>query len=180
MTRLFLDLDGVMTDLEGDYLRRFGHAMDEAESKAKMWSSIYSIEDYFYHLPPLDGALDFYKKIKGIHFPIILTACPTSRYHEVADQKKRWVKKYLGTTALVLPAHGSESKKAYIQDDGDILIDDYGKNCREWEENGGIAVQHRGTDFDRTYRLLKHGKLLALTVGQEGRQRQGTFGFAWR
>lgn len=153
MTNLFLDLDGVMVDLEGDYLRRFGHKMDDAESKAKMWSAIYGIDDFFYHLPPLKGAIDFYRTITENHNfnPIILTACPSSAYHSVAKQKMRWVRKYLSHDVMVLPVYESASKPAFMQDEGDILIDDYGRNCRAWEEAGGIAIQHKGTDFDSTF-----------------------------
>lgn len=153
MTRLFLDLDGVMADLEGDYLNRFGHPMDEAESKAKMWSSINGIEDYFYHLPMMAGALEFYRDIKR-YDPIILTSCPTSRYAEVATQKMRWVRKNLDPDVLVITVDGSDRKQYFVQHKGDILVDDYGKNCREWASAGGTAIQHRGTNFVLTLKLV--------------------------
>ncbi len=151
--RLFLDLDGVMADLEGDYLNRFGHPMDEAESKAKMWSSINGIEDYFYHLPMMAGALEFYRDIKR-YDPIILTSCPTSRYAEVATQKMRWVRKNLDPDVLVITVDGSDRKQYFVQHKGDILIDDYGKNCREWEGAGGYAIKHEGDNFVRTLSTL--------------------------
>lgn len=150
MNRVFLDLDGVMADLEGDYLRRFGHTMDAAPSRKQMWANINGIEDYFYHLPPMQGAQDFYAKLKEWN-PIILTSCPSSRYHEVARQKIAWVRLHLDPDVLVIPAYGSESKQWFAQKSGDILIDDYGKNCREWTAAGGIAIQHRGSDFKRTW-----------------------------
>ena len=51
-----------------------------------------------------------------------------------------------------------QEKKDYAVTDGiqNILIDDYIKNIREWEQAGGIGIHH--TDVKRTINTIKkHG-----------------------
>ena len=150
---IFLDLDGVMADLEGHYLHNFGHTMDKAPSRREMWANVHNYHEFFYNMPPVKGAIDFYGKIRHLR-PVVLTSCPASRYGVVANEKKRWVQELLDAEMLVIPCCGSETKQWFIQNKGDILIDDYGQNCREWEAAGGIAIKHEGEDFDTTYRAV--------------------------
>ncbi len=141
MPTIFLDLDGVMADFDKTFPEKFllSHiGMD----KKKMWEHIHSVPDFFVNLPLMPGAMWLYDTISyRFGQPFILTACPASRYHDVAKQKRQWVRNHLGS-AIVLPSYGSEGKPAFMHNPGDILIDDWGKNCDAWEAAGGVAIKH--------------------------------------
>ena len=86
--------------------------------------------------------------------PIILTAASKQHYTEMAVQKMDWVRATMGKDPLVLPVYGSSSKSLFVQNKGDILIDDYMKNCIRWEKAGGFAVHHNGNFKDTLNKVL--------------------------
>lgn len=147
---IFLDMDGPFADFHAGYRAISGgadpppmHGRSKQEEK-EMWDRIYATEDFFASLPVVDGAIDFYRWLVthlGHVKHAFLTACPPSNYHDVAWQKKLWVR---GTLAphdpLVIPTWGSKTKSAHIQNIGDILIDDSNTNCAEWNAVGGKAI----------------------------------------
>jgi hypothetical protein len=149
---VFLDLDGVMADFDGTFPKLFGFDHKTVE-EIVMWEHIGRMPDFFFRLEPFQGAVEFYDSIR--HFkPIILTACPREEglYAPAAAAKHRWVREHLDPNALVLPVFGSRSKPLFMQHEGDILIDDYRKNCSAWEASGGQAILHR--EFRNTYETL--------------------------
>lgn len=158
--RLFLDMDGVLADFDGHYLASFGKDlyMDEVSNK-EMWNNIFSTEDYFLQLPLMNEAQRLFRELtimsaKGDLFGLyILTSCPHSKFMQVAQQKMQWIRKHLSRYAMVIPTNGREAKVLYMQGKGDILVDDYGKNCLEWQAHGGTAVKHR--DVDVTLELVE-------------------------
>lgn len=157
---IYLDLDGVMADLEGHYLDRFGHKMSEAPSRNQMWRNIEGQEDFWATIPPVKGAPDFYdwlidKADKYHKEVVILTAAPPNeKYHSVATHKIQWVRRHLSTEQLTIPAYGSESKAMWARKP-DILIDDWKENIAAWEAKGGYAVKHEGEDFESTKRRFE-------------------------
>jgi 5'(3')-deoxyribonucleotidase len=119
-----------------------------------MWAAIDTVPTFFRDLPVIPGALEFFEQIKHLH-PIILTSCPASNYPHVADQKHAWVREHLGDDVLVLPVNGSESKPRFLQHHGDVLIDDWGKNIRAWEQQGGIGLKYEGDFGEILWQLRK-------------------------
>ncbi|WP_210183748.1 hypothetical protein [Phyllobacterium sp. YR620] len=113
----------------------------------EIWSQINAHPSYFLDMPLCDGALDFFCEIERLN-PIILTACSKSNYANVARQKREWVRKHLSSKVTILPVSGSKYKPLFMHAPGDILIDDYDKNVREWNDAGGIAIHHR--NFETT------------------------------
>src|SRR5687768_1983918 len=71
---LFVDLDGVLADFDGGFLKLFGFDNRAVEDDL-MWSNINAYGTFFQDLPAFAGAVGFYKSIAGLN-PIILTACP--------------------------------------------------------------------------------------------------------
>ncbi len=142
--RLYIDLDGVLADFDGAFLETFGFDhRDPSTSDAEMWAAIHSHGSYFRGLPPCLGALEFFESVRHLD-PHILTACPKSDYANVAYQKIGWVREHLGAGVTVLPSPGGQAKPLFMRAKGDILIDDFAKNCRAWSEHGGVAIQHSG------------------------------------
>ena len=148
---LYVDLDGVMADFDGAFPAVFG--LDHRSlADEEMWGHINSHASFFRDLPPMLGAIDFFRSIEHLE-PVILTACPKSNYAHVARQKRAWVRAHLSQTCLVLPVLGGRHKPLFMHQTGDILIDDWGKNCVAWTEAGGVAIKHEG-DWDRTRAAL--------------------------
>ena len=148
--RLYLDLDGVMADFDAHYPAEFGQD-HKSMADDDMWAKINAHPSYFEDMPLCPGAADFFAEIRHLK-PIILTACPRTNYAHVAGQKRRWVHKHLGKELTVLPVMGGHNKHLFMHAPGDILIDDYDKNCAPWRKSGGFAILH--TSFDATRAAL--------------------------
>jgi len=140
-TRVYLDLDGVMADFDAHYPAEFGQD-HKSMADDDMWAKINAHPSYFEDMPLCPGAADFFAEIRHLK-PIILTACPRTNYAHVAGQKRRWVYKHLGAELTVLPVMGGHNKHLFMHAPGDILIDDYAKNCAPWEASGGVAILHK-------------------------------------
>ena len=138
---IYLDLDGVMADYEGYFLKIFGFKHNSV-SDTVMWELINNHDQYFFNLDPLEGALDFFDYIKNLN-PIVLTACPKTNYKTAAIQKRLWVHKHLGKNIWVLPVLGGKNKALFMHQPGDILIDDFDPNIKSWNANGGTGILHR-------------------------------------
>lgn len=155
--RLYLDLDGVMADFDAYFPALFGLDHRSMADDA-MWKIINAHPSYFRDMPPCPGALEFFAEIAPLS-PIVLTACPKTNYANAAIQKRAWVREHLSPDVIVLPVMGGRHKPLFMHAPGDILIDDFEKNTRAWDESGGVAVLHR--EFDGTRRRLKELGVLA-------------------
>jgi 5'(3')-deoxyribonucleotidase len=139
--RLYLDLDGVMADFDGSFPAVFGLDHRSLADDA-MWLHINGHPSFFRDLPPIPGAVEFFRSIEHLD-PIILTACPKSNYAHVATQKVEWVRTHLSAHVTVLPVLGGSSKPLFMHAKGDILIDDFRRNTEAWDAAGGTAILHR-------------------------------------
>ena len=149
-TRLYIDLDGVMADFDKYFLEEFGVESNKLDDPT-LWKWINSHGNFFRNLPVMEGALEFFKWVEHLD-PIILTACPKSNYTTAAVQKRQWVYEHISKDITVIPMMGGKNKCLFMHSPGDILIDDFEKNCIPWREHGGIAIQH--TNFDSTKKQL--------------------------
>ena len=139
--RLYLDLDGVMADFDAHFPAVFG--LDHrCLADDDMWATINAHPSYFRDMPPCDGALKFFDKIRHLD-PIILTACPRTNYRHAATQKREWVREHLSAEITVLPVMGGHNKPLFMHAAGDILIDDFERNTLAWIDAGGEAILHR-------------------------------------
>lgn len=148
--RIYLDLDGVMADFDAHFPATFDCDHRSMADDA-MWQTINADPSYFRDMPLCAGAADFWDSIRHLK-PIILTACPKSNYAHVARQKRAWVRQHLCCGAMVLPVMGGRNKALFMHEPGDILIDDFERNTKAWEEEGGFAILH--TSFETTERAL--------------------------
>ena len=56
--------------------------------------------------------------------------------------KTKWIQRNLGLTdASKIHLVRRSEKKVYAN--GNVLIDDYGRNIKEWKKNKGIPVKHK-------------------------------------
>lgn len=116
----YCDMDGVLADFskEPNAVQRFA-----------------TEKGFFQLLEPIKSNVDFIKKLIANGESVrILSASPT----EQADNDKiAWLKKWLPELPkknIILMRNG-QNKADFVKTKGlNILFDDYGKNCREWEE----------------------------------------------
>lgn len=145
---IFLDLDGLLFDFEGHFLTLFGQTCDSLPDK-EMWQMIDAHKTFFQDLPLFPQAKEIYNycRIDGGRF--ILTAAPFRDFENVCRQKTHAVRNKLDPHAHIIFVPGGRNKHLYMRQRGDLLIDDMERNCRFWNENGGVAIHHTG-DFAAT------------------------------
>lgn len=149
---LYLDLDGVMADFDGAFPTVFG-VDHRSLLEEHMWEHINGHPSFFRDLPPFAGAVEFFQRVRAWAEPVILTACPKTNYAHVAGQKRAWVREHLSSTCWVLPVLGGVNKPLFMHQPGDVLVDDWKKNCAAWEHAGGIAIKHTG--FESSLEAIK-------------------------
>lgn len=140
--QLYLDLDGVLFDFDGHYFELFGKKSQE-EPDDVLWSNVKKHGTFFQDLPLFEGAIDFFYTLSHL-FPVtILTACPKTDYRSAAIQKRKAVYEKIGSHVRVIPMLGGVNKALFMHSPGDILVDDFEKNIRSWNELGGIGILHK-------------------------------------
>lgn len=150
MPHIFCDLDGVLADFERGFELAYGFRHDSVPESA-MWKAIMRNDKHWHELPLMPGAMDLWAHISP-HIPTILTGCPNSGRKLAATGKRVWVARELGEAVPVITC-ASKDKQLHMHAPGDILIDDMRKNCKRWEEAGGVAVHHK--DVPSTILALK-------------------------
>lgn len=150
--QIYLDLDGVMFDFEGHYLSLFGHTHDSV-SDSEMWKNIHNHGHFFKDIPLYEGAYDFFAHLVeryGTANIQILTACPKSDYTNAARYKREAVREHLSIFVKVLPMLHGKNKVLFMHEPGDILIDDFEKNIKPWNEAGGFGILHKNFEDTKT------------------------------
>ena len=152
MRRIFIDMDGVLADFDGSFLSTFGKTCEDCESKNEMWRLIHGHDEFFYNLPMMRSAKELYdwaykyQLTRAIDSPYILTSAGSSDFMHVAQQKRRWIQKHIDKNAMVITVKDGLDKAAFVQNNGDILIDDWGKNCAAWQAVGGMAIKYENAE----------------------------------
>lgn len=155
LPEIYLDMDETIVDwLSGankalhdagypEWRNQYWKKYSDEEADKIRWSVINATPNFWENLdfmPDGKSIWNFVKKYK----PHILSACGSFAGDICREGKKRWLAKHLGTSNLSSINLVSRSqKKQYAKLDGKstILIDDYDKNCVEYQSAGGIAIQ---------------------------------------
>jgi len=157
--KVFLDMDGVLTDFTGSCERLGEHMMFwYTADKERFWRHITAAGTGFWSdMPWMAGGkeLHYFLKSSGIH-PTILSALPNpDRKIALVNARKGkldWLKKELGTSYANNAILCFRPEKALQSGTSRVLIDDNSDNIREWEEAGGTGILHKNTN--RTIRCL--------------------------
>lgn len=153
--KLYLDMDGVLTDFELKFAQRFGFPSVNVRDRKNFtteWPTFVK-EKLFEELEWIEGGQELLAFIRQYSIEVeILSSSGGLQFHEeVKVQKKKWLKDHgIDYKANVVP--GRSKKKDYAMPDR-ILIDDMLDNTTSFSEAGGVGIHH--TDLGKTLKTLK-------------------------
>ncbi len=153
---IYFDLDGVLADFEG-YIRKndifyVPHETRDKAADERMWDEIKKVDRFYFQLEPMKGSLELFRRLSEKYRCEILSAIPKPHWGIVGaeEDKREWVAKYLGEDVKVNIVY-REQKKDFAKGTQSVLVDDYEKNIRAWEEFGGTGILFRSAeDFDES------------------------------
>ncbi|MCA6383571.1 MAG: hypothetical protein IM620_08865 [Cytophagales bacterium] len=153
--RVFLDMDGVISDLDMDMINDWKKEGKWLENFLKFIDS-----DGFEKLKMIDGAdmlLD-YLLSSNIKLTILSSAGnpPTDYYKKIAYQKTKWLNEH-GINVPTIIVQKKEDKQLYAGSDA-LLIDDTASNCQQFVDRGGHSILHISINY--TLDILKHKFIL--------------------
>lgn len=156
---VYLDLDGVLADFRGGFVRHVGIPL-EAMTIDAMWAQVAQVPEFFLRLEPTGGALELVALATRIGTPCVLTATPrATTYPDAAAEKRQWVERYFpGLPAIVVAYAREKSRHARP---GDILIDDNADNLRRWARRGGVAIAYDADAPQSAFQYLRRIDLFA-------------------
>lgn len=154
---IYIDLDGVLADLDGWIAER-----DPAAVKGEREFNLFALHNYkttFLESPLISKNLEliYYKDYR------ILSALPKPenffkyaeevridrkevirRYQHLMRNKLNWIAKQGLKVENAIIVFGSHLKAAYCQSSEDILYDDFQKNVDAWNAAGGKGILIKG------------------------------------
>jgi hypothetical protein len=150
--KLYLDMDGVLTDFSSACERLGEHMMLWFnKDKERFWKRVTSEGPEFWsEMPWMAGGKELYGFLENSGFcPTILSALPgPERGRALAyarEGKVQWLSKELGARYAKNAILCLRPEKALQSGISRVLIDDNSENIREWEEAGGIGILHEDT-----------------------------------
>jgi len=131
--RLFVDMDGVLTDWKKQYLD-FG-GQDFVDHNDIDWKVTQSLP-FWSTMKWLPGGHELWDSLKHLN-PTVLSSPGISRYSK--EGKAFWVSENLGeSTPYIL-----DTQKQRYADGRSILVDDMEKFLGPWEAKGGIGILYK-------------------------------------
>lgn len=153
--KIYLDMDGVLTDFEKKYEELFGVRPKEVTGRTKhFWENwdTFVKGGNFVHLEKHEGADKLLTFVNTLGVPVeILSSSGGQTHHEyVTTQKIAWLCNHgIPFKANIVPGG---SKKALYAKPWNILVDDTDRVVEEYRAAGGTAILHY--DVDVTIREL--------------------------
>lgn len=155
ITKIYLDMDGVIADFDTHYKGLYRMSPKEADDKKEF----YKLFDHFVEtqqfakLPLMQDAqilLNFLDST-GIPVEILSSTSSEKRHDAIAPQKSGWLREH-GIHYPINLVPGKRHKRTYAKPDY-LLIDDTAQNIDQWRQDGGIGILH--TDALTTIGILK-------------------------
>jgi len=149
---IYCDMDMVLCDFLKGAEKVIGMPFSLANKQTR-WEKISATKDFWANLEWMPGAKKIVQSI--MRYDAHILSAFSGKDPNSKSGKMKWLSKNAnfkrGNIHLVLRAQ----KASYAQTDGkpNVLIDDYIKNIKEWEDKGGIGIHH--TAVPKTLNELK-------------------------
>lgn len=143
---IYVDMDGVLVNSNTQFKKFF---------KEGTWIEVQRKKGYEYGVNLVKSAgLDFWTTApwtpdgKQLWFellnyePNLFILSSPKDFEYAIEGKKIWIKNNIGSYFKNYILSNEKEKYAKL---GDILIDDYKKNIKKWENSGGIGIVHKST-----------------------------------
>lgn len=150
LPHVYLDMDGVQADFTGAVQDAIGVSHDKAKEKTEdeitrlAHSSPKVVREFFANLKQLPGGKKITDWLNSNNISYTILSAPLRGPYAKASimGKMDWLQKH--TPNAVRGAIFKHDKHEHAKDGGrpNILIDDYYKKIKAWEQAGGIAIQH--------------------------------------
>jgi hypothetical protein len=155
ITKIYLDMDGVIADFDRQYKELYRMSPREADDKKefyKLFDHFISTEQ-FAKLPMMQDAkiLLQYLDSTGVPVEILSSTSSEKRHDAIAPQKSNWLREH-GIHYPINLVPGKRLKRTYAKPDH-LLIDDTAQNIDQWRTDGGVGILH--TDALTTIGILK-------------------------
>ena len=153
LSEIYCDLDEVLVDFLRGADAAVGGDFVKLPSDER-WNKLNQIKGFWVNLswkPNAKRLHDFIIRYDAHILSAFTRSDPTSKVG-----KMKWVKKNTGFKRANIHLVLRSQKQAYAktkEEKPNVLIDDYVKNIREWENKGGIGIHH--TDVGKTINELK-------------------------
>lgn len=145
--KIYLDMDGVIADFFSEAVRYSndsarGWRNMEFRDTEKVLKRVRNTRDFFRDLPAFPMANTLVQSIVNITGECRIMSSPLTGYDTCEEEKAAWLKNkiHYDFDEVIF----TDEKYNYAQ--GNILIDDYGYNCRKWEEHGGYAIKYQADE----------------------------------
>lgn len=154
--KIYFDMDGVLADFgrgieELCGLKFIDQTKQTHAQMDEMFEAMRKVPHFYDHLKMMDGAFEMFELIRKEYGDKveILSGIPKPKrgIENSKDDKINWIHRLLGEDVVVNIVYREEKIK-YCTGPDCILIDDYPKNIKEWNELGGTGIVHvnsRGT-----------------------------------
>lgn len=153
--KIYVDLDGVLSDFEGLISSHVGRPISEI-SKGYLWASINKynneVNPFFESLPLMKDAMELWNFVISNFKDVNILTATGNTPKDAAEQKRTWVIKHLSRYNRIITVTKSPDKANYASETS-ILIDDRDKSIDPWVEAGGIGILH--TSAKETIEELK-------------------------
>ena len=153
LPKLYCDMDQVLCDFITSANFVLGNDFTKVNNVMR-WESIGSVKNFWEDLPWMPDGEKLYANIMK-YDPYILSAY-SERDKNCIEGKLKWIKKNTCIPESRVNLVKRAEKKTYAISNGqaNVLIDDYRRNTKDWEENGGIAIHH--SDIKKTLKELSN------------------------
>jgi hypothetical protein len=155
ITKIYLDMDGVIADFDKRYKARYKILPREAESNKEFdkFFTQFIADGEFADLDLMPDAMELINLLRSLDVPteILSSSASDKRDPDIRPQKLEWLKKHnIEFPPIIVP--GKRHKKDY-SNENTLLIDDTQVNIDQWRREGGIGIHHQ--DANSTIGILK-------------------------
>ena len=141
--RIYCDMDGVLCDFEKNIKNTLGITLNKWMQipKNERWDPVIAKPKFWYNMPWLNDGKNLWRFIEK-YDPHILSAA-SQEDPNCKPGKSSWIQKNLRISRGRVNLVQRSEKQLYAKVGGkpSILIDDYGRNTKEFTTKGGIGIR---------------------------------------